>query len=502
MAATFLATMSERHLLWPAGFKAAGVYAGIKSKATPDVGLLVCPGGATAAALFTTNKVVAAPVIVGQRHIASGRLRGVVVNSGNANACTGKQGMSDAIRMCQVAASSLNRATVTLPAINAGSPQEVDLRVQALLDLGRSRGYLTYVELNERLPDEMVSPDKLETLLMLIKQTGIKLIDEEGISTLAKNSAGRANLSGYRSNEFLPSSTGIIGHLLPMDKVEAGIAQAAAGLGESEEHALQFADAIMTTDLRRKLASAEVRVGRSVVRLAGVCKGSGMIGPRLSGKTGAKHATMLAYLTTDAQASPAFLRRTLAVAGDETFNAVTVDDHASTNDTVCLMASGAGGVRLDSARAQKAFAAALKDVCQSLAWQIAADGEGATKVVKIVVNGAANEKAAKAMARAIAVSPLVKCAMHGNDPNWGRIVSAAGMAGAPFEPDKCTLTLAGTVVFHRGTPAAFDAAAVSAALKQPEVTAELNCRMGKAAATVWTCDLSKEYVTINADYHT
>ena len=141
-------------------------------------------------------------------------------------------------------------------------------------------------------------------------------------------------------------------------------------------------------------------------------------------------------------------------------------------------------------------------MCQSLAWQIAADGEGATKVVKIIVKGAASEAAAKAMARAIAVSPLVKCAMHGNDPNWGRIVSAAGMAGVPFEPDKCTLNLAGTVVFHRGAPATFDPAAVSEALKQREVTAELTCRMGSAAATVWTCDLSKDYVTINADYHT
>jgi glutamate N-acetyltransferase/amino-acid N-acetyltransferase len=345
--------------------------------------------------------------------LAGGKLRGVVLNSGNANACTGKQGLADAERMCQIAGKCV----------------------------------------------------------------------------------------GCDAAELLPSSTGIIGHLLPMDKVERGIIDAAGKLGNSQEHADLFADSIMTTDLRRKTASAQFKLGAQIVRVAGVSKGSGMIGPRL----GPPQATMLAYITTDAQAGSALLGKLLMAAAEESFNAVTVDDHCSTNDTLCLMASGASGVKITSGgagRALNAFSAALKEVCQSLAWQIAADGEGATKVVKIQVTGAESLAAAKAMARAIAVSPLVKCAMHGNDPNWGRIVSAAGMAGAPFDPDKCVLNLAGSVVFRAGRPAKFDAPAVSAALKQPEVTVDLNCRMGRHSATVWTCDLSKDYVTINADYHT
>ncbi len=412
--------MASLHLLSPLGFRAAGVYAGIKSAHKNDVGLLVCDALASAAAVFTTNTVCAAPVTVGREHVAGGRLRGVVMNSGNANACTGKQGDRDARRMCAVAASAVKA----------------------------------------------------------------------------------------KPTEMLPSSTGIIGHLLPMEKVERGIAEASLYLGDSAEHALMFADAILTTDTRRKAAAVEFKVGKSAVRIAGVCKGAGMIGPRMAapgaakGKPAAKHATMLAYLTTDARVSPALLRKLMSAAADGSFNAVTIDDHTSTNDTACILASGAGGGAIDSPRATRAFADALDDVCQSLAYQIAADGEGATKVVKIDVTNAKTEADAKRMARFIANSPLVKCAMHGNDPNWGRIVSAAGMSGAKFDPDKAELTLQGTPVFRRGTPLAFDPNAVSEALKAKEVAVELNCRDGKAAATVWTCDLSKEYVTINADYHT
>jgi glutamate N-acetyltransferase/amino-acid N-acetyltransferase len=401
--------MAEKHLLWPRGFAASGVYSGIKSRPVADVGLLVCDKPVSAAALFTNNKVVAAPVKIGRQHVAGGRLRGVVVNSGNANACTGKQGDADAAEMCRLT----------------------------------------------------------------------------------------ADLVGGDAADWLPSSTGIIGHLLPMQKVRGGIRDASKNLGTSAEHATLFADSIMTTDTRRKTAAVEFKVGKQSVRLAGVCKGSGMIGPRLT-----NHATMLAYLTTDAGAAPALLRKLLLAAAEESFNAVTVDEHTSTNDTLCILASGQSGVKIQSAAASRAFGAALLEVCQSLAWQIAADGEGATKVVKIEIKGAASGAAAKAIARAIAVSPLVKCAMHGNDPNWGRIVSAAGMAGVPFDPEKSILKLAGTIVFRAGRPAAFDAAAVSSALKTPEVLVELDCRLGRGVATVWTCDLSKDYVTINADYHT
>ena len=406
--------MPDLHLLSPLGFRAAGVYAGIKTKHVPDVGLLVCDVPApTAAAVFTTNKVFAAPVKIGREHLAEsgGRIRAVVVNAGNANACTGRRGDKDARRMCQFA----------------------------------------------------------------------------------------AGVAGCQEWEVLPSSTGIIGHLMPMQKVERGIFEAGQYLGDSLEHALLFADAILTTDTRRKSAAVEFKVGRQTVTLAGVCKGSGMIGPRLSLK--AKQATMLAYLTTDAKVPRALLSSLLQDASDGSFNAVTVDDHPSTNDTAAVIASGAAGAIASRAEARK-FADALGDVCRSLAYQIAADGEGATKVVVIRVRGATTEAAAALIARAIANSPLVKCAMHGNDPNWGRIVSAAGFSGAEFDPGKCTLALQGTVVFRNGQPVPFDDTKVSASLDAREVAVEMVCRLGKGEATCWTCDLSKDYVTINADYHT
>ncbi len=407
--------MPQPHLLSPLGFRASGVYAGIKTKHAPDVGLLVCDAKTpSAAAVFTTNKVYAAPVKVGREHLdeSNGRLRAVVVNAGNANACTGRQGEKDARRMCALAAS----------------------------------------------------------------------------------------IAGCEATEVLPSSTGIIGHLMPMEKVERGIVEAGQYLGNSEEHALLFSDAILTTDTRRKMAATQFKVGRETVMLAGVCKGSGMIGPRLALKF--PHATMLAFLTTDAKAPKTVLGSLLQEAAHESFNAVTVDDHASTNDTAAILASGASGANVGAPPHFRKFADALKDVCRSLAYQIAADGEGATKVVIIRVRGATTATAAEVIARAIANSPLVKCAMHGNDPNWGRIVSAAGMSGAPFDPDRCTLTLQGTVVFRNGQPVPFDDAKVSESLRAPEVRVELACRTGKGDATCWTCDLSKEYVTINADYHT
>jgi glutamate N-acetyltransferase/amino-acid N-acetyltransferase len=406
--------MADLHLLSPRGFVASGIYAGIKTRQTPDVGLLLCSAPATAAAVFTTNKVVAAPVTVGRAHVASGKLRGVVLNSGNANACTGKQGERDAKRMCELAAAVAH--------------------------------------------------------------------------------------CQCKATDILPSSTGIIGHMLPMAKVERGIVECGQRLGDSREHALLFGDAIMTTDTRRKSAATTVKIGRQTVTLAGICKGAGMIGPRM--KAAAPHATMLAYLTTDAQVAAPVLRKIMQQAADASFNAVTIDDHTSTNDTAVLLASGQSDVKIAGPAAVRAFADALDEVCQSLAYQIAADGEGATKVVTITVRGAKTPKDAQLMARAIANSPLVKCAMNGNDPNWGRIVSAAGMCGATFDPAKATLNLQGTTVFRSGQPLVFDAAAVSESLKAAEVKVDLSCRLGKADATVWTCDLSKDYVTINADYHT
>lgn len=406
------------HLLSPKGFKAAGVKAGIKASGKRDVALLVADRPVTAAALFTTNRVFAAPVAVGREHIASGSLRGIVMNSGNANACTGKQGMRDAKAMCSIA----------------------------------------------------------------------------------------AEVIGAKANQLLPSSTGIIGHHLPMEKVEAGIRDAATKLGDSREHAEAFMEAILTTDLVRKEAATTVKIGRQTVTIAGVCKGSGMIGPRLGVDPGKPmkglHATMLAYLSTDVQIAAPALRKLLLPSASKSFNSVTVDDHTSTNDTLALLASGEAGVKLDSAGSLKKFAAALDDVCVSLAKQIAADGEGATKLVSVIVKGALTDRDANLMARAIANSPLLKCALNGNDPNWGRIVSAAGMSGADFDPDKAELKLQGTQVFKRGTPVPFDAAKVSKSMDAKTLDIVLSCNAGTGSATVYTCDFSKEYVAINADYHT
>jgi glutamate N-acetyltransferase/amino-acid N-acetyltransferase len=406
--------MPQLHLLSPRGFRSAGVHAGIKrTRGAPDVGLLVCDTPATAAAVFTTNKVFAAPVAIGRQHIEHGNLRGVVVNSGNANACTGSRGLRDARKMCALAARSI----------------------------------------------------------------------------------------GCRAQEILPSSTGIIGQFLPMTKLERGIVSAAGALGTSRSHAQQFADAILTTDTKRKTAATQVKIGRETITIAGVCKGSGMIGPRMSSK--GPHATLLAYLTTDAKFSSHIgLGRLLQIATDRTFNAVTVDDHTSTNDTAAILASGASCVSIPVGSLAVKFLDALTDLCQSLAYQIAADGEGATKVVTIHVRGARSDRDARTIARAIANSPLVKCAMNGNDPNWGRIVSAAGLSDSAFDPERCELRLQDVAVFRSGRPMPFDAARLSRAMARADVNVELDCRLGKRDAVVWTCDLSKDYVRINADYHT
>jgi glutamate N-acetyltransferase/amino-acid N-acetyltransferase len=401
------------HLLSPRGFKAGAAHAGIKTTPSPDVGLLICDVPATAAAVFTTNKVFAAPITIGREHIRGGKLRGIVVNSGNANACTGRRGETDAMQMCRAA----------------------------------------------------------------------------------------ARIVGCGEREILPSSTGIIGRHLPMEKIRRGIDLAGKDLGDSAAHARRFEQAILTTDMRRKSAVTRFRAGKNWITVAGVCKGSGMIGPRLGVNGATPHATMLAYLTTDAKIAAGVLRRILAEAAEASFNAVTVDDHTSTNDTAAILASGFGPA-VDSRQSIALFAAAMKEVCQSLAYKIAEDGEGATKVVQIEVRGAKTENDARGIARAIANSPLVKCAMNGNDPNWGRIVSAAGLCGAAFDPDQAELKLQQTSVFKSGRPMRFDAARVSKSLDSKRVIVDLNCRLGKSSATVWTCDLSREYVTINADYHT
>jgi len=294
--------------------------------------------------------------------------------------------------------------------------------------------------------------------------------------------------------EILPASTGVIGRYLPMDRVRAGIRAALAGLSPGPGAGEAFARAIMTTDTRLKQACTRVRIGRQRIAVAGCCKGSGMIAPNM--------ATMLAFLTTDAGLPAGRLARLLRAAVEPTFNRITVDECPSTSDTVALLAGGRAGA-LTSDRAIRAFAEALRSVCGDLARQIVADGEGATRVLEITVTGARSPREAHATARAVAASPLVKTAVHGGDPNWGRIVQAVGAVQATYRPEKVRVWLAGTLLFARGGPArGLDLRRLSARMRQPHVPVRIDLGAGKASDRVWTCDLSREYVAINADYTT
>ncbi len=303
---------------------------------------------------------------------------------------------------------------------------------------------------------------------------------------------------GVRPEHVLPSSTGVIGRFLPMDKLAAGIIQAAGALSTSARAGTAFARAIMTTDLRPKQACTRFRLGRARATIAGCCKGSGMIAPNM--------ATMLAYLTTDANVPPSVLRQLLRPAVEWTFNRVTVDECQSTSDTVVLLASGLAGnaaIRSAMSAAGRSFAAALFEVAASLAYQIAADGEGATRVVEVAVRGAKTPADAHHVARTIAVSPLVKTAIHGGDPNWGRIVQALGTTTARFEERRVRVHIGPVCVFRRGEPVRdVSLAKVSRLMKAPHVSIAVDLAAGRCDDRVLTCDLSREYVAINADYTT
>jgi len=401
------------------GFRAAAMHAGIKASGKPDLALLVSDVPATAAAVFTRNKVVGAPVIVGRQHIRGGLLRACITNSGCANVCTGQRGIDDALEMCALTADTLAN----------------------------------------------------------LSQTEIPL------------------------SHILPFSTGVIGHFLPMDKIRAGIPQLVARLNNTEEAGRQFAEGIMTTDVVPKSASATVTLGGKRVTIAGHCKGSGMIAPNM----GPPQATMLAYIGTDAAIDGRALAKLVPQIADQSFNCVTVDQHTSTSDTFTVMANGIAGNKKISTGADLAkFARALLEVADSLAQQIARDGEGATKLVTVTVTGAASSADAKRAAEAIANSPLCKTAIHGGDPNWGRFVSAAGYSGAAMNPDKSVCKVGKITVFKNGRPAQADLAAVEVVMKQKDVAilVDLGIKRPGASHRVYTCDLSRDYITINADYHT
>ena len=386
----------------PEGYIVSGIACGLKPSGNLDLGMLVSDRPATAAGVFTTNRVQAAPVQLTRKHIRRGSARGIVVNAGNANACTGKQGYADARAMAEQAA-----------------------RVLATT-----------------------------------------------------------------KEKVLVNSTGIIGVPLDMAKVRQGIDAATKAL--SPDGAGDFAAAIMTTDTRPK--TAEATVGSA--RIVGFAKGAGMIAPEM--------ATLLAFVVTDAPVERGLLVDALKGATARTFNSISVDGCCSTNDTLLVLANGATGaepIGLEHPDAG-AFRGALQEVCASLARQIVEDGEGATKVVSIVVDGATSAREARRAAGSVADSVLLRCALNGADPNWGRVLAALGTSGVPFDPNMVDVSLGGQLLCENGAPGPGDPEKARAALLDRDVEVRIALKRGDSTATVLTNDLSAEYVRINAEYTT
>jgi glutamate N-acetyltransferase/amino-acid N-acetyltransferase len=308
---------------------------------------------------------------------------------------------------------------------------------------------------------------------------------------MAKLTADKLDLD---PDQVLVGTTGVIGRYLPMDAVKAGITSACATL--SPHHGIDAARAIMTTDTVPKTAEIEIEIGGRAVRVGGMCKGSGMIHPNM--------ATMLAYITTDAAVEPGLMAKLARPVADRSFNQVTIDGDSSTNDTFLLLANGAAGnaqVRHGTPEAE-ALEAAIVDIARELARAIARDGEGATKMIAVRVQGAESDQEARTAARAVASSSLVKTAVHGGDPNWGRIVCALGYSGAELALDRLHLSIGGLVVFERGAGVDVDLSAVRRAFEQPEIEIVATLGLANGHAEAWGCDLSEEYVRINAEYTT
>ena len=304
-----------------------------------------------------------------------------------------------------------------------------------------------------------------------------------------------ADLVGSGPESVLVLSTGVIGEFLPMATLERGLATVAARLAGDADAVVHAARGMMTTDTRPKLAGSSFDADGRACTLFGMAKGAAMVGPRL--------ATMLGVLLTDAPLDPADAQRLLRATADRTFNCVSVDGHTSTNDTVLLLANGAVGGPPLSGKALETFAAALEQACEALAREIADDGEGATHVLRIEVRGCRSRDDARRIARTVGDSPLVKTAVCGADPNWGRIVSAAGYAGVPFDPARLQLRLNGTLLFRGGAPVEFDGDAVSASIRDHrETLIELDLEEGAESIRFFSSDLTAEYVHLNADYHT
>ena len=397
----------------PAGFQAAGITAGLKASGRSDLALLLAPAGAVCGGSFTTNRVRAACVdLCAERLEASGgKAQAVLINSGQANACTGDLGLIDSHRATQAVADQL----------------------------------------------------------------------------------------GLSQDEVLICSTGVIGVPIPMDTLLAGVAPLVSALGSSPQAAAAAADAILTTDLLDKQVALEAELGGRTVRIGGMAKGSGMIHPDM--------ATMLGFFSCDAVVPADVWQAMVRRAVQRSFNSITVDGDTSTNDTVLAYAAG----EPLAAEHHNALEQGLTTAMQQLARAIARDGEGATLLLEVQVEGAADEAAAQAIARTVCGSSLVKTAVHGRDPNWGRIVAAAGRAGVPMDPDAVALWLGEHQLMAAGQPLAFDRAAASAHMREraastylldDTVVIRLVVGQGPGTATAWGCDLSDQYVRINADYTT
>jgi glutamate N-acetyltransferase/amino-acid N-acetyltransferase len=313
---------------------------------------------------------------------------------------------------------------------------------------------------------------------------------KQGAADAKAMAVAAARVVGAKPGEMLVASTGVIGAALPMDRVDAGIGAAGAALHDGGWE--DFSRAILTTDKQPKVASCTVRVGRDNIKIVGCTKGAGMIAPNM--------ATTLTFICTDAAIAPPALARATRAAVTPSYNAIAVDGDTSTNDMLAVLASGATGGAVGG-RALAVFTEALTDLCHDLATQLMRDGEGVHHVVTIEVRGAPSEKAALAVARRIATSPLVKTAIAGGDPNWGRILCAAGNAGVPFDPTKVALSLADVAVVKKGVLVAdYDEARAAAVMREAAYTMTLDLGAGRASARFLACDLSHEYVSINADY--
>jgi glutamate N-acetyltransferase/amino-acid N-acetyltransferase len=394
----------------PRGFRFAATACGLKKTGALDLAILSSDVPASAAAVFTQNLVVAAPVVISKEHLraSKGRMRAAVVNAGNANCATGPAGHEAAER--------------------------------------------TVAETAKRL--------------------------------------------GCAPSEIIVCSTGVIGVPLAVEKILRALPKLARNRRPSARSFAELSLAICTTDTRPKTASASFKMGGKRIHLVGCAKGAGMIHPNL--------ATTLAFVATDAAIAPSLLQRTLRDVCSRTFNCISVDGDSSTNDTLLVLANGASGappIRSASA-AHRKFAAALEEVCHSLALQIVADGEGAQRVIEIEIRGAKNEQSARRIAETIATSPLVKTAFAGGDPNWGRVFAAAGRSGVQFDPALVDIKMAGIPVLRRGVPLDFNERAASNRLLAEHVPIVMHLHAGPATVRYWTCDFTAEYVRINASYRT